>query len=239
MKILLISIYFCVLFVISSNAQSASQSMIKEKIPTVAFCEMVKNPKTYFDKPIKITAEYLQATEGAYLADSECPLSHDDQIGANLEYADTEEWKTERDKINKISTPEYGSKARIIVVGILKNESRRDFAWYKYRFDIIRVEEVSHIVEDFQDTLEAGKTYRAMVKFDKNFGIAPVKTLQIPIHYAVRIEWTNLKEFPELKKLQKTDAQKQIVFSVVSKDSKQMTVDRWNMTLRCKIIRVE
>ena len=239
MKNLTIIFYTLAALAGSISAQSTNQSMLEKEIPNVAFCEMVKNPESYFDKPIKISATYWRATEGTYLGDVACPPGQDEQIGAVLKFADEEHLKIEREKLNRIGAPEYGGKARVVAVGILRNESRRAFTRYKYRFDIIRIEKISPVVVPYAGLLEGGTTYRAPIRFDKNFGIAPVEPVQTPRHYAVRLEWTNLADFPALEKLRRRSAEKQIVFSVLSVERKQVTANRWNMTIRCKIIGVE
>ena len=91
----------------------------------------------------------------------------------------------------------------------------------------------------YQSTLDAGKTYRAVVRGDKEFGLIPVPPLRMFSHQALSIEWTNLSEFPTLEKLRDTSAQQLIVFSVISSEYKQMTAQRWNWTVKCKIVRIE
>ena len=58
-------------------------------------------------------------------------------------------------------------------------------------------------------------------------------------HYAVSIEWTNLSEFPALEKLHDGTQREVIVFSVISDEIKQMTAQRWNRTVKLKIVRVK
>ncbi|MGH9763984.1 MAG: hypothetical protein ACREDR_35005, partial [Blastocatellia bacterium] len=128
--------------------------------------------------------------------------------------------------------------ANVTIEGILRNESRRDFAWYHYRFDIRRFESVSHVVVQYKGELEAGITYLARVYPDRDSGLGLALPLRIPIHYAVRIEWTNLNAFPELDSRSKEQVERQIVFSVISDQSRQMTANRWNRTVQCKVIRV-
>jgi hypothetical protein len=217
--------------------KNGSKILINNEIPKVTFCEMVKNPKAYFDKTIRITATFSQATEAQYLNDETCPLTHDEQIGIGYVDSDKNQNTLNNANIEKINSREYGSKAVVTIVGILRNSSRRDFAWYQYRFDIINFENISHIVVPYNRELDAGKTYRAEVNSDKIFGLSFVNPFRLPEHYAYRIEWTNLKDFDELKKIE--FAPKTIVFSVLSKQIKQMTESRWNMTIECKIIRVE
>ncbi len=231
MKMLLIFSMFCFAIPIF-----ASDKNINGAIPTVSFCEMVKHPKKYFNKTIRLTATFTRATEAQYLSDNKnCPLSHDNQIG--IGYAKNRETQVAQNEenIDKIGSDEFGGRAIVTVVGSLKNFSRRDFAWYQYRFDIAKFEKVSHVVQTYTGELDGGKTYRAEVKADKDFGINFVKPYKLPFHYALRLEWTNLNDFPILKNF----TTKKIVFSVLDKEIKQMTENRWNILIQCKIIRVE
>jgi hypothetical protein len=212
------------------------QIRMNDEIPTVAFCEMVKNPKSYFDKTIRLIAIFTQATEAQYLSDEKnCPLSHDDQIGVSYSSKDENQVADNNTNIRKIGSAEFGSRVFVTVVGSLKNQSRRDFAWYRYRFDIANFEEISHIINEYKGELEATKTYQAEVRSDKNLGLTFIIPFRPPFHQAYRIEWINLKEFSALKNFQT----KEIVFSVLLKDTKQITESRWNTTLKCKIIRIE
>jgi len=208
----------------------------RDEIPTVAFCEMVKNAHLYFNRPIRIKAIYSQADEGAYLIDESCPLSHDDQIGVGNDI-DEEQREHNRKMRSEMVKVEYGGQAIVTLTGMLRNVSRRDFAWYRYRFDIISFESVSHVTIPYSGELQAGTTYTAAVRGDKSHGIALVIPLRRLEHYAVRIEWANLKNFPELTQMSESD-ELEIEFSVISDDIKQMTERRWNRTIRCKIIRV-
>lgn len=210
-----------------------------EEIPTVDFCEVVKKPQLYFDKTVRLTAMIEQAMEAQYLSDKKCALSHDEQIGVG--YVNTTE--EQRDILNRsirqIQSPEYGGHAIVTVIGILRNSSRRDFAWYHYRFDIIRFEDVSHVIVPYAGELQSGITYLAAVRGDSLEGLSLVIPLRMPEHYATRIEWVNLSDFPALKRLRDSSREQRIVFSVLSDERKQMTAQRWNRTLVCKVISVE
>ena len=218
--------------------QSLDEPLDDSEIPTVAFCDTVKNPQLYFDKTIRLTATLTQAEEGQYLSHDDCPLSHDEQIGVG--YADYGKGSAERIRktLDEFHSGEYGGRANVTVEGILRNESRRDFVWYHYRFDIIRFESVSHVVVPYEGELQAGMTYLARVRRDRGSGLALALPLRIPMHYVVRIEWTNLNAFPELKSRSKKQVERQIVFSVISDQTRQMTANRWNRTIQCKVIRV-
>ncbi|MBX7172732.1 MAG: hypothetical protein K1X72_17310 [Pyrinomonadaceae bacterium] len=209
---------------------------MNDEIPTVAFCEMVKHPQKYFDKTIRVTAAFTQADEGQYLDDEKnCPLSHDDQIGAGYSSQDEKQIAENNENSRKIGSVEFGGHALVTVVGNLKNQSRCDFAWYRYRFDIARFEKVTQVIREYKGELNGTVTYRAEVQPDKNFDLYFVKPYRLPLHYALRLEWTNLKDFPDLKDFQT----KQIIFTILSNEIKQMTENRCNVTIRCKIIRIE
>jgi hypothetical protein len=224
------------LAVASSRMNGALISPAME-IASVAFCEMVKNPKLYFDKTVRVTATIQMGIEGSYLHDDKCVLGHDDRIG--LRYLNTND--QERAQLNcdirKIGTIEYGGRARVTVIGILRNSSLRAFASYRYRFDVSRVEGISPVIVPYEGTLEGGKTYQASVRGDSDSGLSfAVPLRRINEHFAVGIEWTNLTEFPALAGLRSSSPEQQIVFTVVSDQSKQMTERRWNRTVGCKII---
>ena len=218
---------------------SRSASFMKAEIPTVSFCEMVKKPKAYFDKTIRVTATFTQATEAQYLNDETCPLTQDEQIGVGYAESGKKQQLLNISNMAKIRSPEYGSRAVVTIIGVLKDSSLHAFAWYQYRFEIDNFENVSHVIAPYNQELEASQTYRTDVYFDKNLGLSLVKPFRLPAHYAYHVDWVNLKKFPELKKIESKTAPKTIVFSVLSKQIKQMTESRWNVNYECKIIRVE
>jgi hypothetical protein len=221
----------------------AGQSSLNrtDEIPTIDFCEMVKHPETYFDKTVRIMVTVEPRVEGTTLNDVRCVRSHDDQIGVGtVEVAN--QAPSFAKGFAKIRSGKAGEQPRVTAIGILRNKSRRAFEWYRYRFDIIAFEDihqdVSETIITFDGTLRAGMTYRATVQHDKDFGLSFVTPLRIPLHQAARLEWTNLKEFPELEKSQRRSEQ-QIVFRVISDDIKQMNERRWDRTLRLEILIVE
>lgn len=223
---------------IPDPVQSDVASSITEEVPTIAFCEMVKNPQLYFDKTIRLTATLKLATEASYLSDDGCILSRDDQIGVRYINKDEKQVALLSRDVNKIRSIEYGSRAKVTIVGILRNASLRSFAWYRYRFDITRFEDVSHVIVPYEGILQSGITYRAAVRGDSSWGLSLIIPLRMREHSAVHIEWTNLSEFPALERLRKSAGEQQIIFSVVSDQTRQMTEQRWNRRVECKIISV-
>jgi len=219
------------------TSQESESPAAVEDIPTVAFCAMVKNPARYFDQRVRLTAIFEQATEGQYLSDEECVLSHDEQIGVGAVALAGRESDLRDQAFARIRSLQYDGRARVTVVGLLRNSSRRAFAWYHYRFDVIRFEGISPVVVPYEGVLQAGIIYRAALQIN-SFGLSPVITLRVAEYQAVRLEWINLRQFPELVR-RRDDRPRQIVFKVISDSVRQMTARRWNRTLHCKVIMIE
>jgi len=216
--------------------QSSSQSSAAE-VPTIDFCELVNHPQRYYDKMVRITARWQTGDEFSYLSDDRCPKASD-YLAVGFVNDETQR-QTIKTNVDKIMSHEYGGRARIRIVGTLQKPFKMYYGYFRYRFEILRFEDIAHLVVPYQGTLQAGVTYRAAVRGDKDFGLSPVLPLRMFAHQAVLIEWTNLSEFPALEQLRDSKREQQIVFSVISDEAKQMTQQRWNRTLRCKIIRTE
>jgi len=207
------------------------------EIHTIDFCEMVKNPQFYFDKTVRLVATYEMATEGQYLRDDRCQLTHDQQIGAGLEVRDEKQSEILNTELRKISSNEFGGRAIVTLVGKLRNASRHDFVWYEYRFEIIKVEKITPVMVPYERELQAGISYRATVRGDEDFGLSLIPPPRVREYHSMRIEWINLGDFPGLEKLGAHE--RRIVFTVLVDELKQMTQFRWNRNVKCKIIRLE
>lgn len=215
------------------------------EIRAVAFCEMLKRPQLYFDRTLRLTATYRVGVEASHLRDEGCQLSHRVEVAVKFVMTDERQRDVIRRDVDKIMSGAYGDgRAGVTVVGILRNAPDRGFGGYRYRFDIMRFEEISReddsrMITAYEGTLQAGMIYRATVRGDKRFELALIPSVRMLIHQAVRVEWVNLDDFPALKRLRNSSGEKQIVFKVISDDIKQMTERRWNRTLRCEVMLVE
>ncbi|MDT5060535.1 MAG: hypothetical protein QOH63_994 [Acidobacteriota bacterium] len=93
---------------------------------------------------------------------------------------------------------------------------------------------------EFEGWLEEGSTYHALVTCDKDEEWRTVVSFRVPFHHAARIEWTNLSDFPQLKKAKRDDCQRRITFKVIARETVRVSGrDRWNTTYECKIIAVK
>ena len=201
---------------------------------------MVRHPQLYFNKPIRIAATMELGDEGSNLNDVRCVRSHDDSIGVGAVAHEQQATSFLRD-FEKIRDGKFGAQPRVTAVGILRNSSLRAFAWYRYRFDIMAFEnirqELSETIVTFDGSLREGFTYRGTVRGDKDFGLSFNTPLRVPMHHAVRLEWTNLKQFRVLQRLRRDE--KQIVFRVVKDDIHQILPQRWDHTFQLEILLVE
>ncbi len=226
----------------SSKVQPTPKQSPAEAVPTVDFCEMVKHPEIYFDRTIRITAAYELGVEGSNLNNIRCVRSHDDSIGVGFEPRDEAHTKLINSEVRKIRSGKFGPQPRVTVVGRLRNQSRRSFAWYRYRFDIIHFEDIRDDVTErivsYSDSLQKGIAYRGRVKSDEISGLGLLPPVRTPPHHAVSLEWINLTEFPPLQRLSER-SEKQIIFKVIEDTLKPVAPNRWNRTFRLRILLVE
>jgi hypothetical protein len=227
--------------------QSRAVDEARNEIPTVAFCELVRNPSGYFDKTVRVTATYWAGQEGAALADHRCPLSNHENIGIEFVFTGKRQREAIYRNVNKIMSGRYGNGwAQVTVVGLLRNLSSHEggLMSYQYRFDIVRFENISEAPSgrtiNYDGNLQAGWTYyRAKVQGDQRRDLVLIPPLKPLIHQSVGVDWTNLDEFPALKRLSRNAGEREIVFRVISDKTTYMGGRRWSRTLLCKIIAVE
>ena len=221
---------------VSSPANTQAKTQSVKEIPTVDVCEMVKHPGRYFNQTVRVSARWQAGFEFSYLNDDRCPMGNSIAVGFIGSESQREEFKQ---SVKKIMSHEYGGRAMIRTVGVLRNPGKY-YGYFHYRFEILRIEEFAHVIVPYEGTLEAGRTYRARVRGDSNFGLGLSPGLRVAFHHSYFIDWINLSEFPSLEALRNdSSGEKQIVFSVISDKITQMTAMRWNRTIECKIIRVE
>jgi hypothetical protein len=211
------------------------QSSAPETVRTVEFCDIVKQPRQFFGQTIRIKAIWQQGHEFSYLTDESCPPKFRYEIAVRV--GDAQDAATTTN-LAKFREREYGGRAMITAVGALLKPGKY-YGYFRYQFYIYGLEDVQHVIAPYEGTVEAGRTYRAVVRGDKELELVLSPRMRIEFHYAYRIEWINLSEFPELKELHKTSGERTIVFSVIASERKQIEERRWNRSLQMKIVRVE
>jgi len=211
------------------------QSSAPETVRTVDFCELVRQPRRFFNQAVRIKARWQQGHEFSYLTDDRCPPRFRYEIAVRM--GDKQDAAT-RTNLAKLQEREYGGRALITSVGSLRNPGKY-YGYFRYSFQVSQLEDVQHVITPYEGTVEAGRTYRAVVRGDKELELVLSPRVRLEFHYAYRIEWINLSEFPELKRLHETSGERTIVFSVISSERKQINERGWNRSLQMKIVRVE
>ena len=202
-----------------------------ESVRDVDFCDIVRQPRQFVNQTVRIKALWQQGHEFSYLNGVNCP--------ARLRQEITTVWLNSQDpNISKMLSREYGGRLIVTAVGTLRDPGKY-YGYFRYLFEVFRLEDVQHVITPYDGTLEAGNTYRATVRGDKDFGLSLVPPVRIEFHYSYHIEWVNLGDFPELERLHETSSERRIVFSVINSDRRQMTERRWSRSLEIKIVRVE
>jgi hypothetical protein len=233
------------------SRQAEAERVDGGQITPVTFCELIKRPRLYFGKVVRLTATYQMGHEAAYLEHFRCMPGWRGRVGVGFVETDEGGRAALRREVERIADGEYGNaRAKVTVVGVLRDEPDTGFGGYRYRFDVMRFEEISRddvpdpvitydTIITYDGTLQAGKVYRAKVRGDRLSGVSLVPPPRPLIHHALRVEWTNLDGFPELKRLRRRRGTRGIIFTVLFDEIEQMTERRWNRTLWCKVISYE
>lgn len=222
---------FKIIRVAQNEPHTNREQSAQEEVRDIDFCEIVKEPQQFFNQLVRIKAKWVRGIEFWFLRDNRCPSGLRQNISVGIY-----DHRTEAANVQKLLSREYGGRAMVTVVGRLLD---KEHAYYRYRFQVLRIEDVQHVITPYEGTLETGKTYRAVVRGDKEIELRLVPPLHIEMHYSAGIDWTNLSDFPVLEELHKTRGERTIVFSVMSDVRRQMTEWRWSRILETRIVRIE
>jgi hypothetical protein len=89
---------------------------------------------------------------------------------------------------------------------------------------------------EFNGGLKEGSTYRAAVVRGQDGEWRTVISLKMPLHHAARIEWLNLKNYPELFQPEPDAHRKRVVFTVIRRETYKVAgQSRWNTVYYCRI----
>jgi hypothetical protein len=89
---------------------------------------------------------------------------------------------------------------------------------------------------EFNGDLKEGSTYRAAIARGEDGEWRTIVPLKMPRHHATRIEWLNLKDYPALNQPEPRSQPRQIVFTVVRRETRKVAGQyRWNTVYYCRI----
>ena len=91
-------------------------------------------------------------------------------------------------------------------------------------------------VQAFDGRFEKGRTYRTIVLYKTNVGWWPEIPVRILPHHAVRIEWRNLENFPEMAESGAVPARHLAIFRVEDIEITRVSPQRWNAIYSCTML---
>jgi hypothetical protein len=125
-------------------------------------------------------------------------------------------------------------RVRVMIEGILRQETDSAKHDYPYRFIIERFLSVDKIVVPYAGELKEGWTYSDAIDHVRGTSLKLSSPLKPLIHHAQLIEWTNADKFPALRRT----GRKYLTFRVVAKETRQMEKYRWNDVYTCELLEV-
>lgn len=206
---------------------------IVRPIPALSYCGLLYDRERYLNQKVSIYADLELNTPNPSLYDSNCdepaigPSRTKERLGVS--YTDA---AVEKERTALFRAPRFGGRARVSVVGILRDDSSRAKDTYNYRFEITEMKSAEPILLPYQGVLEAGWTYTDAFDHVPAHGLQLSSPWKIPFHHAARIEWANAKAFPILRSI----GRRFITFRVLSKTTQPMGTNRWNDEYVCEIV---
>jgi hypothetical protein len=211
---------------------------IVRQVPSVSFCELIKNRDRYLGRTVVIDANFEYPPTGEFLDDLECTPAATGVVQTPeriaVRYAGTdEEIGLLKKRASAIREKRFGGRARVRLTGILRSD--RAQASDSYRFEIGKFMSIEPIVLPYQGSLEPGRMYSDTYDYLKPNEVFLSSPLKMPFHHAGRLEWTNADDFPQLRR----HGRKHIIFRVVSLDITKIGSNRWNSIYSCEILELK
>jgi hypothetical protein len=212
------------------------RELATDYVRPVTFCDLLKFSDYYTDRPVSLHADLEYTTEQLYLHDRECelPAAASTLATGKIAVGYTSKTETWEFKTDPIRTPRFGSRARVHVAGILRNEALPGSNGPRFRFEISEFKTVEPIVVPYQGTLEPSWIFSDTVDYVAAKGLQLSSRLRVPFHHAGRVEWNNADSFPLLRQ----NGRLHITFRVISKTTQLMGNNRWNDEYVCEIVDV-
>ena len=120
------------------------QPVESTSIPTVSYCELISNPKSYAWKTVRVKATYEWGFEWQFLYDREC-INRDNR--AWIETVDEDQLcAVAKRNFKKLKDKAFTNKADVVVIGTLYAEGGYGHLnGYKYQFVISCLESAKQI----------------------------------------------------------------------------------------------
>ena len=209
---------------------------IVREIPSITFCTLMADREYLIGKRVQIYADMeLGVEEGSYLHDPECNRARmSERIGFGYDEKKLGNGPVIREILQQKGFETYVTRVRVMVEGVLREETQQTKHNYPYVFIIERFLSVDNIVVPYEGELKSGWIYSDTIDHVKDSELKLSSPLNRIFHHAQLIEWTNEDKFQALSR----SGQKYITFRVVSREIQQMTRWRWDDVYTCEIIQI-
>lgn len=208
-------------------------------IPKLTICDLVTARDFYFDSPVSVEADLEYNERDLYLYDPVCSeksaAPQSERLAISYRPAvetDTQNWRFQMDPVR---TDRFGGRARVSVIGMLRDDSKEPMRKYDYRLEITEFKSVERIVLPYRGELEPGWFYCDRIAHVSG------KTLQLSVRpklgrgRTAQIEWANEREYLAGE----SAGAQQIVFRVVSKTTERTGGNRWRDNYVCEVVELK
>jgi len=136
------SLIFAILY-LSLSACSSSQS--DQKIPLVAYCDLVRNPSKYDGQEVRVKAIYTTGFEWAFLSDEKCPSKKDNATRTWVVIPGDAKLCEDVGQVNTSSPPQSNRseslERKVTITGIFHNSNGGHLGRYPFTMEFVCLKE--------------------------------------------------------------------------------------------------
>ena len=141
---------FIIAFLCLTLSACASTRQSDEKLPLVAYCDLVANPTKYDEQVVRVSANHITGFEWSYLADENCPNDSSGIANETWIIIPTDATLCEGTKrVNKFSLPWnwHGEslEKKVVVVGKFYNARGGHMGFYPFEMELICLEKAGRL----------------------------------------------------------------------------------------------
>jgi hypothetical protein len=121
-----------------------------EKLPLVAYCDLVANPTKYDEQVVRVSANHITGWEWTYLADENCP--NDSSATANATWISIPVDATLCEGVTRVSSSSLpwnwrgeSLERKVIVVGKFRNSRGGHLSFYPFQMEFICLEKAGKL----------------------------------------------------------------------------------------------
>lgn len=212
---------------------AAGGCVLLDAVPSHPLAEVAREPAKFAGRRLRLRAVYEQTPQGARLVAE--PAAAGPAFAVALAPLKGAERRLRERGLARLRSKQCAGRAVVAVRGVLRLDPQTGGT-----FEVEQFEAVDPAGLPFNGTLTAGECYRAPIVFETDGTFRLVTPLWVPPHHAGHLEWTNLRQLPQLRRVAATPPTSAVVFRVLSRRiDKVGDAYRWHTTYRCQIYRLD